>query len=324
MTDPIPDWKDKLRFLMDDRLPQAVADRNAAKNVERPINSMPRLAKALGLASHSSLYPISDKVSDNLRTKLGALYGFPFGSECWGEFEAGCCAEFEKEYRALHGQPGPQLRAERIALDIPADIALLAGLDLYLTQAGPGEAIPVTFDLVCQPAPVGSIEIAVKRGRLLLEADTTRFSGTKDRLAGDGPVTIERKDGSTVTISIANARAGFAAWEVKSNEGPIGVVRPGDGQDLGKLGDPAPGDEVKAVFQVYVKDLDFGDPDPDDDEEGESDPFSFLRADGKPLSPMKRAIIKALIVKEELGAPADGFVTVAGDGRVLRPEGGEE
>jgi hypothetical protein len=70
------------------------------------------------------------------------------------------------------------------------------------------------------------------------------------------------------------------------------VLRLDEDVDLCRIAEPAEGDTVAAMFHAYVKDLDLAEPDPDDETDDRADPYSFLRPDGKPLSPNKRQLIK--------------------------------
>jgi len=260
----------------------------------------------------------------------------------WPEWQTGTAKEFIERYEREH-QHGPEGRANPIStvqerqtglrltsrlldVDFPDEHAALAELDLSFQQAGPDEPWPVSIDLVCQPAPTPKpgFLFGVKRGRLEIHPGEAKISRkTKERLGGDGPVTFAARDDPdrTITLEIANATGGRPAWTIWSDQGPIGIFRLDDEQVLCRIADIAPRDEVTAVFKVFIADLEPLGLDDDDDEDGnDPDPYSFACADGKPLSPNKRQIIRQMLVKEEVGSPADGWVVVASDGRLFEED----
>ena len=194
----------------------------------------------------------------------------------------------------------------------------LASLSLFLQQAGPGESIPVSVELVCQPEPIGGFEIAVYRGRLEITPGAATIDQEAPPLASDAPHPLTRSD-RTLTLQRANASSndGRVAWTVSSDKGPIGVLRLDDDAQLCRIAEPAEGDTITAVFHAYVKDLDLSDPDPDDDAEDVDRLYSFLRPDGKRLSPTKRQLIKRAILREELGPAPNGWHAIAEDRRRL-------
>jgi hypothetical protein len=220
---------------------------------------------------------------------------------------------------------GLRLTPRRLDVDFPDEHAGLAWIGLSFQQSGPDEHWPVSFDLVCQPAPAveRGFQFGVKRGRLEIDPGPAEISPrTNERLGGDGPVTFPRDHPKrTITVEIANAKGRRPAWTVSSDHGPIGVFRLDDEQMLCRVGDIAPGDEVTAVFKVLIADLEpVGLDDDDEDDDGDPDPYSFVREDGKPLSLAKRKIIRRMLVKEEVGSPSDGWVIVASDARMFEED----
>jgi hypothetical protein len=254
----------------------------------------------------------------------------------WPEWQTSAAEEFIKRYEREHRRCdvenavqqrrlGLRLTSRTLDVQVPDEHNGLAQLDLSFQQAGPDEPWPVSFDLICKPAPTPKpgFQFGVKRGRFELHHGAAKISpSTKERLAGDGPVTFAARDDRerTITVEIANAKAGRPAWTVWSDHGPIGICRLDDAQVLCRIAEIAPGDEMVAIFKVYVGDLEPLGLDDDDDDDGDPDPYSFARADGKPLSPTKRQIIRQMLVKEEVGIPADGWVVVASDGRLFEED----
>ena len=177
------------------------------------------------------------------------------------------------------------------------------------------------MDLICQPAPIGdgSVEIVVKRGLLELSPGSAGIDRESGWLAEDGGERFARgkdDEARTIVMRTANWRtAGKPTWDISAEGKAIGVFRLDDDKPLCRLDTPAADDDITVRFKVWVRDLDFVEPDPDDDTDDGDTLRSFLRPDGKALSPMKRAMIKALLIKEELAPHEDGWVTVAAAGR---------
>lgn len=216
--------------------------------------------------------------------------------------------------------PSVRLTVERTVRDTSDNYRpTVASLSLFLEQAGPGESIPVSVELVCQPEPIeGKFEIAVYRGRLEIAPAEATIDSYTIPLATDAPYSLTRPD-RTLTLQRANASIndGRIAWTVRSDKGPIGVLRLDDDAHLCRIAETADGDTISALFHAYVKDLDLCDPDPDDKVEDRESLYSFLRPDGMPLSPTKRQLIKRAILKEELGPAPTGWHRIAEDRRRL-------
>jgi hypothetical protein len=330
VEDETPELQEKLDFLVSAPEARAVTKQHA--RVE--ITSRKALTEVMELA-RTNLYPQSGRLSDRVADKLRQIYGIDENSECWGEFVEGCAREFANEYKQLHPlsegraepisaarerQTGLRVTSRPLDVDFPDEHRGLAALDLSLQQAGPDEPWPVSFDLVCQPAPAveRGFQFGVKRGRLEIDPGAAEISPrTNERLGGDRPAIFPRDHPTrTITVDIANAKGRRPAWTVSSDHGPIGIFRLDDEHVLCRVGGIAPEDEVTAVFKVLIADLEpVGLDDDDEDDDGDPDPYSFVREDGKPLSLAKQKIIRRMLVKEEVGSPSDGWVIVASDGR---------
>lgn len=212
------------------------------------------------------------------------------------------------------------MRSERIPLEQKADQPNLASIDLFLQQSNAGAPWPVSFDLVCQPTPVSNFEIAVKRGQVELDPGAATLPGARHRLGGNGPVVFKLKNPEReITVEVANARSGRSSWDVSCRGKAIGVFQLDEEQTLCAIEDIAPSDAVTISFRAYVKDLQLAEADPDDDDENDegAGTYSFLRPDGKNLSPAKRKLIKAMLIKNELSPQASGFVEIAADRRAF-------
>jgi hypothetical protein len=312
----------KLEFLMRHPVPRRVLGHEP---------TMVSFSDKLGVARKTLIDQRDNgRLSSYVQSTLAAKLKFRLD---WPDWLTGNVEDFRNRYCHEHGSdadaptrihdPAVKLRSERL---VPAEKKdrerpNLASLSLFLQQAGPGQSLPVSVELVCQPEPVGNFEIAVYRGRLEIDPGAAEIPLDPPPLATDGPATMTRGN-RTVTLQRYHASgAGRVAWTVSAKDGPIGVLRLDDDQDLCLIGEPADGDIITAVLHVYVKDLDLAEPDPDDEADDRADPYSFLRPDGKPLSPKKRQIIKGLILKDELGPAPEGWHALAEDRRRLVRDG---
>lgn len=327
------------KWIAKDRIPRRVAAETLKsgfqpirKNSTRPINverveQIGELAKALGFKSHNGLYPAADKgkPTDEVERDLRHLYRIDQSDGSW---QAYCSWDFEQfvkcyieehkdgaacrntEPTARLHDPTVKLVAVRPPLATPDDgRPNLASLSLFLQQAGPGQSIPVSIELICEPEPIGNFVVAVYRGRLEIVPGVAAIDQ-----ASDAALTLPLSD-RTLTLNRHQVRRtdGRIAWTVASDKGPIGILRLKDDQPLCSIADPAEGEKVIAEFQAYFKDLDLADPDPDDDADDRKVSHSFLRPDGKLLSPNKRQLIKRLVLREEMGPAPNGWHTLAAD-----------
>ena len=275
--------------------------------------------------------------SFDTQDKLAEYFGF---DRTWPEWGSGTAHAFALRYNqdntyqqpqpvvhiASERQLGLRLRTERMSLEPNEHQPNLASIDLFLQQANAGAPWPVSFDLVCQPTPVSNFEIAVKRGQVELDPGAAELPGARHRLGGNGPVVFKLQNPAReITIEVANARSGQASWDVSCRGKAIGVFQLDEEKALCAIEDIAPNDAIKISFNAYVKDLQLADPDPDDDDTDEgSGTYSFLRPDGKNLSPVKRNLIKAMLIKNELSPQASGFVEIAADRRAFMEDAGDE
>jgi hypothetical protein len=318
----------KLNFLMCHPVPRRVLGHD---------DTMVSFAEKLGIARKTLIDQRDNRrLTSYVQTQLAKKLDFRLD---WPEWLTGTQEEFCNRYLREHSgavepadptprrryDPSVRLMVQQMVRDSPAlddDRSNLASLSLFLQQAGPGESIPVSVELVCQPEPVGGFEIAVYRGRLEIAPGTAAIEQRPPPLASDTPQPLCRPD-RTLTLQRANASSkdGRIAWTVSSDKGPIGVLRLDDDVHLCRIAEPVDGDIIAVMFHAYVKDLDLIDPDPDEDEKDGESLYSFLRPNEKPLSPTKRQLIKRAILKEELGPAPKGWHTIAEDRRRLVRDG---
>ena len=314
----------KLDFLMRHPVPRRVLGHQA---------TMVSLAAALDIARKTLIDQRDNgRLSPYVQGTLASKFAFELD---WPEWLTGTVEGFRARYLRQHQiadteklarprrhDPSVRLTVERMVRDAPTaaaeDRPSLASVTLFLQQAEPGESIPVSVELVCQPEPIEGFEIAVYRGRLEISPGAAAMDRLHPPLASDATHPYSRP-GRTLTLQRANASSndGRVAWTVSSDKGPIGVLRLDEDVHLCRIAELADGDTIAPVFHAYVKDLDLSDPDLDDSAAGSESIYSFLRPDGKPLSQTKKQLIKCAILKDELGPAPKGWHTIAEDRRRL-------
>jgi hypothetical protein len=322
MPNPAPiDAAIKLDFLIRHPVPRGVLGHEATmKSFAEKVGVARKTLIDQRQAGHLSPY-VQDRLAERLKFALD-----------WPEWLTGTCDAFRDRYTKEHQDEAydetartrvydraAKLKVERMTWtgDVQDGRPMLASLELFMQQAGPGEPIPVSVELICQPEPVGAFEIAVHRGRLELHPGAASIAPTPAPLGTDAPHTQPAHE-RTLTLRRGQAQDGREAWMVSSDKGEIGILRLDDDAALCRIADPTDGDAIIATFNAWVKDLDLAEPDPDDDTADTRAAFSFLRADGKPLSPKARQLIKRAILKDEFGEPEEnGWHTLAASQRKL-------
>jgi hypothetical protein len=184
----------------------------------------------------------------------------------------------------------------------------LASIDLQASQSGPGEPQAIGVDLICRPAPVEGIMIAVKRGWLTIDCGRARTADLKGRAGYPNGADYSREACKIVLWPDGTSQR--PVWEVIADPGPIGLLPLP--HDFCLVYDLAAGDIVTASFTVYIKDLDLVEPPDEEDAAPQEDSFSFMRADFKKLGRTKQKILKRL-AEMKLPEGASGRVQLCGD-----------
>jgi hypothetical protein len=184
----------------------------------------------------------------------------------------------------------------------------LASIDLQASQCGPGEPQPVSVDLICRPAPVEGIMIAVKRGWLAIDCGRARAADLKGRAGYPNGADFSREACKIVLWPDGTSQR--PVWEVIADPGPIGLLPLP--HDFCKVYGLAPGDIVKVSFTVYIKDLDLVEPPDEEDPATREDSFSFMRDDFKKLGRAKQKILKRL-AEMKLPEEVSGRVQLCSD-----------
>lgn len=339
--------REKMDFLMKHAVPRARigADTPLTINALHTRSGIPlqSLQNAIGAENDYSGKLAGDgKLGIEHQSRIANLFGFEVGGPQnpaawpeWHDWEADEAApadsrrdtaqkfrdEYLRRYRASRVL-GLRLISVRVKpSDASAAAPTLGSLELDLRQSGPGEPWPIGVEVICQPTPIGTFELGIKRALVSIDPGTAGVSRLRERLGSEGDITFKRGD-RTITLRIANAQSGHPTWDIACDGKPIGVFRLDDEQCLCFLHDVAPDDEIIGTMKVWFKDLELADPDPHDDADDTSDPWSFVRADGKQLSATKRALIKIALINEELPNNGNGWLTVAADYRAFKTSEG--
>jgi hypothetical protein len=235
----------------------------------------------------------TNRINGDIECELATKCGFDPG---WPEWRTGTKLQFEKRgtARQADATTGPRLRAIRTA-EPEACYEPIASLQLFASQPGRGEPWPLSADLVCQPARMEGVVIAVRRGWLTFHCG----EGETERL--------EKRKGFPDGLAIGNATCLPAgaytkrpSWEIYSISGPLGIVAlPYDFCPISGL---TPGCAITVTFSVYIKDLE--DEEMTDGEEGEfggtvqTGSDSFIRPGFTALGSAKQKILKRLALKQ--------------------------
>ncbi len=326
MADEVTDVYQKVSFLHEHERPRRVAGMGESRGL-KPLCML--LAQRLnGKAPRKT---ISDqikagKLNTTYQKAMAAVFGFPVGEREW---QTGSAEDFKKWYLATHPTPslapfepeletGVALQAVCLEQTRPFD-PHLAAIDFLPRQSGPGEPWPVDISLCCQPALVESIRLAVKCGRIRIDAGGARTGPVTER--DDYLKGVEFRGGhGAITVTPAGDER-HPSWELDAGDNCIGIVRTSP-EDFFfcKLYGLRPGTAVTVHFTVYFKDLEVIEPE-DGEAHGGLGPFeSFMLArpaDGKKLSAAKKLIFKRL-AERHLPNGHQGWAELCSDGRVFR------
>ncbi len=300
MPDPVPELADKIRYLLDTPRARAIARRISGIEV----TSLPTLARACGVKSHTNFTPDENRLSDGMAAKLQRVYAIDVaseqGGECWSEFLVGSRHDFVDEFETLHP-------AEQRFIAVPID---------ERTQSidDPEQRVWVrvslrsqdtenrTFDgeLVCQVFTRIGVRLAVRRGTLKVISRNGRVPPMSARLAGsDGMLRIERKAN---TIEITAGGRDHMNWAIEASSPPLGVVSaPLEG--LFRCDGLQVGDEFDVTFEVEDGDLEADQPAQSGaaiEALAHNGDDAIVGANGTPLGASKRQLL-AHIAKHSMG-----------------------
>jgi len=262
----IPDLKEKLDFLLSHDIPRGVA----RSQTRQEITSRPRLAHATGLGSHTNFYTSHGGLSDRALSGIQRVYRIEHGSECWGEFAAGCAAEFAEEYKKLHphvseetatrhddgvsrqrNRPTPVVLVEDTSAPSNKYQTELASVQHRFAQMEPvpGE-VTLTFDLNCPPVLVEDECTGVKRGFLIFRCGDARTTKAEERTGYPNGLEI---DG--VRICVWSVDQNVPSWVIESIEGNnIGLIAKAPDKFI-RIMNMDIGYVISVEFCAYVKDI---------------------------------------------------------------------
>ncbi len=142
--------------------------------------------------------------------------------------------------------PGSRLKAVRTA-EPEACYEPIATLELSASQPGPGEPWPLSADLVCLPARMDRVLVAVKRGWLTFHCGEGEAERLDKRKGYPGGLAI----GSATCIPVT-AYTKRPSWEIYSASGPLGSLSLP--YDFCLISGLVPGCTITVTFSVYIKD----------------------------------------------------------------------
>ena len=250
------DLSSKLNFLFTDPAARAFAE---SRSDLPSINSLETLAHALGLKSHTSLVEGAG-ISEPTEAKLLGLFEIPVDSPCHVAFREKPRKEFAVEFHKIH-PPGKGKGRRRLGLPLEVDRARsiksetspLAALTLFPGQGGPGKPWPISFELCCNPDEDDFDNVAITRGRLIVQVGDADISRTS-RPGFAEALVLEGSEGPVSFIWNGPRGDGYV-WRVSAEGAYIGNVGlPGE-EVFCEIENLAPGDKLIAQFEIVLKDL---------------------------------------------------------------------
>ncbi len=224
------------------------------------------------------------KMNETYRGATGEFCGFDANAS---EFLTGSLKEFEdfldKNSERSFDRP---LRAMRGGDPWSRDVTL-AWFELSAGQWAAHQPTPLFATLICRPGPMGNTDVAVRRGTLEL---IPRIKGkAADRLTSQRVeiANIPRLEASELEEPVESDNSGQvhfdirasgnrAVWDVRAeNTGNAYIGKPRIPDDFCKAYNLADGDSIRAVFRIFIMDLE---PLPEDIEEGEANRMSPVKS----------------------------------------------
>jgi hypothetical protein len=306
--EPIHELDKKINFLIESPLAQKICGHRRSVNsfCEKTGIARSTLREAIGGIKPNML-------SSTAQRKLADKCRFAPEWEEWVDPKANqktpnekrkdTAADFEQRYLRENDSPAPSRPAKprrtdvRLKVDRPyaaqAFDQHLGCVDLHASQPGAGDPWPIGVDLICWPAPVEGVVIAVKRGRLYIDCNKAHTTDLKDRVGYPSGADYSRE--ACKIIIRPGGTSQRPSWEVFADPGPIGLLALP--HDFCLIFDAAAGDIITASFNVYIKDLDLvesHEPDCNGDVVPQEESISFMRPDFKKLGNAKQKILKRL------------------------------
>jgi hypothetical protein len=294
-------------FITEHERPSAKPMTQSVKDLEAKIKF---LAKALNTSENALLGAKRETVRSGYRTnRLNDDIELELAQKCgfdlkWPEWRVGTKIDFERRFTQYHAvaTTGPRLKAIRTTQP-ESSYEPIASMQLFASQPGPGESWPLSADLVCQPARMEGVVVAVKRGWLTFYCGEAEANRLNKRAGYPGGLVV-----GNATCTPVAAYTQRPSWELYAASGPLGIVPlPHDFCPVFGL---TPGGTVIVTFSVYIKDLedeemaevaenankrdqDYRDPDAP-----QSDSDSFIRPGFPGLGAAKKKILKRLALKQ--------------------------
>jgi len=306
--EPIHELDKKIKFLIASPLAQKICGHSRSMNsfCEKTGIARSTLRGALGGVKPNMLSSTGQKkLADKCRftTEWEEWVDLKADQKTPNEKRKDTAANFEQRYLRENHSPATSQPAKPRRTDVRLKVNRpyaaqafdqhLACVDLHASQPGVGEPWPISVDLICWPAPVEGVVIAVKRGRLHIDCDKAHTTDLKDRVEH-----LSKANYSQEACKIIIRPGGTSqqpSWEIFADPGPIGVLALP--HDFCLIFDAAAGDTIAASFSVYIKDLDLvesHEPEGNGEIVPQEESISFMRPDFKKLGNAKQKILKRL------------------------------
>lgn len=243
---------EKIWFLINDGTARSICGHNGTFNSFVAKTGVKRDALREAVGGPDSRGEVGDhKLSPTNARKIETAFGF--SSSLQKEWKTCSLTRYQELFRAsardLEGatdDDSPKLQVMRAGRRIWCCDKELATLELQVSQPGPGEPWPISFELVCNPAYIMGVTVAVRSGLL----DLRLGGGVTDKGGVAGLHVLERASAPPVSLR----QSGFShnpVWRIWVDEGPIGLLSSVP-HDFCPVHDLQAGAVIEARFQVYV------------------------------------------------------------------------
>lgn len=144
----------------------------------------------------------------------------------------------------------PNVHLKRVRENEPKSVYdLLASLQMFAHQCGPGEPSPISFELACLEAPVDNMILQIRCGELRLNCNEATTTSLRERIQKE----LSFKT-TTNTVHLTPGGTNHSPfWILEAEEGGIGVLSLP--HDFCMVHNLSCGDVITANFKIYVKDL---------------------------------------------------------------------
>lgn len=175
------DLREKAAFLKDNPIARDICGHDASES---------SFANKLGVPRKTLIDSVNrDRLSSKIQSALAVKCKFSLAWPEWNdpsterttprEKRGDTAAAFRERYLKEHVSHVLGAKAQRRQTDVQLKPVRdnrpaycddqLTTVELQASQSGPGQPWPVSVDLICNPSVIAGVEVAVRRGRLLLD-----------------------------------------------------------------------------------------------------------------------------------------------------------